>query len=138
MSWPAEIDVFLAVGELALYVAYLDAWPTRQRIWPWATALTGLAVSVAGNVGHIQAIPGHPVTLADRLTAATSPLTAFAGLSVGLLVVKMTTEEVTGSIPVSPTMLVQVRGRFPRTGTGLLDRLTAVCHQDTPCPAVKN
>jgi hypothetical protein len=34
--------------------------------------------------------PGHPVTLADRLTAATSPLAAFAGLSVGLLVVKMT------------------------------------------------
>ena len=90
MSWPAEIDVFLAVGELALYVAYLDAWPARQRIWPWATALTGLAVSVAGNVGHIQAVPGDPVILADRLTAATSPLAAFAGLSVGLLVVKMT------------------------------------------------
>ena len=90
MSWPAEIDVFLAVGELALYVAYLDAWPARQRIWPWATALTGLAVSVAGNVGHIQAGPGDPVSLADRLTAATSPLAAFAGLSVGLLVVKMT------------------------------------------------
>lgn len=32
MSWPAEIDVFLAVGELALYVAYLDTWPARQRI----------------------------------------------------------------------------------------------------------
>src|ERR1039458_9325100 len=90
MSWPAEIDVFLAVGELALYVAYLDGWPARQRIWPWATALTGLAVSVAGNVGHIQAAPGDPVSLADRLTAATSPLAAFAGLSVGLLVVKMT------------------------------------------------
>ncbi|MGO9217281.1 MAG: hypothetical protein ACLP5E_05830, partial [Streptosporangiaceae bacterium] len=66
-SWPGEIDVFLAVGELALYVAYLDAWPARQRIWPWATALTGLAVSVAGNIGHIQAHPGHPVILADRL-----------------------------------------------------------------------
>ncbi len=90
MSWPAEIDVFLAVGELALYVAYLDGWPARQRMWPWATALTGLAVSVAGNIGHIQAWPGHPVILADRLTAATSPLAAFAGLSVGLLVVKMT------------------------------------------------
>ncbi len=89
-SWPGEIDVFLAVGELALYVAYLDAWPARQRIWPWATALTGLAVSVAGNIGHIQAHPGHPVILADRLTAATSPLAAFAGLSVGLLVLKMT------------------------------------------------
>jgi hypothetical protein len=90
MSWPAEIDVFLAVGELALYVAYLDGWPARQRVWPWATALTGLAVSVAGNVGHIQPGPGQPVILADRLTAATSPLAAFAGLSVGLLVLKMT------------------------------------------------
>jgi hypothetical protein len=89
-SWPAEIDVFLAVGELALYVAYLDAWPIRQRIWPWATALTGLTVSIAGNIGHIQPEPGHPVILADRLTAATSPVAAFAGLSVGLLVLKMT------------------------------------------------
>src|SRR5213079_383472 len=90
MSWPAEIDVFLAVGELALYVAYLDDWPARWRVWPWATALIGLAVSVAGNIGHIQAEPGEPVILADRLTAATSPIAAFAGLSVGLLVVKMT------------------------------------------------
>ncbi len=90
MSWPAEIDVFLAVGELALYVAYLDGWPARQRIWPWTTALIGLAVSIAGNVGHIQPEPGHPVILADRLTAATSPVAAFAGLTVGLLVLKMT------------------------------------------------
>jgi hypothetical protein len=89
-SWPAEIDVFLAVGELALYVAYLDDWPARQRIWPWTTALTGLTVSIAGNIGHIQAEPGQPVILADRLTAATSPIAAFAGLTVGLLVLKMT------------------------------------------------
>jgi hypothetical protein len=98
-SWPAEIDVFLAVGELALYVAYLDGWPARQRIWPWTTALTGLAVSVAGNIGHIQAVPGHPVILADRLTAATSPLAAFAGLSVGLLVLKMTRQRTNASDP---------------------------------------
>jgi hypothetical protein len=89
MSWPAEIDVFLAVGELALYVAYLDGWPARQRVWPWVTALTGLAVSVAGNIGHIEPEPGRPVILADRLTAATSPLAAFAGLAIGLLVLKM-------------------------------------------------
>ena len=93
-SWPAEIDVFLAVGELALYVAYLDGWPARQRVWPWTTALTGLAVSIAGNIGHIQAVPGHPVILADRLTAATSPIAAFAGLSVGLLVLKMTRQHI--------------------------------------------
>jgi hypothetical protein len=81
--------VFLAVGELALHVAYLDGWPARQRIWPWMTALVGLAVSVAGNIGHIEAQPGHPVILADRLTAATSPVAAFAGLAIGLLVLKM-------------------------------------------------
>jgi hypothetical protein len=107
MSWPAEIDVFLAVGELALYVAYLDGWPARQRTWPWITALTGLAVSVAGNVGHIQAVPGHPVLLADRLTAAASPLAAFAGLSVGLLVVKMTRQRaVRPAHPGTPPALV--------------------------------
>jgi hypothetical protein len=48
-SWPAEIDVFLAVGEIALCVAYLDGWPARQRIWPWATALIGLAVVRRGT-----------------------------------------------------------------------------------------
>src|SRR5215813_12963124 len=44
VSWPAEIDVFLAVGELALYVAYLDGWPARQRVWPWTTTPVGLLV----------------------------------------------------------------------------------------------
>ncbi len=97
MSWPAEIDIFLAVGELALYVAYLDRWPIRQRVWPWATALVGLAVSVAGNFGHIQPVPGHPVGLTDRLTAATSPLAAFAGLTVGLLVLRMNGQQAAAS-----------------------------------------
>lgn len=95
MSWPAEIDVFLAVGELALYVAYLDGWPRRHRIWPWVTTLVGLVVSVAGNVGHIQPLPGEPVLLSDRLTAAASPLAAFAGLTVGLLVLRMNREYAT-------------------------------------------
>src|SRR5262249_59542239 len=64
VSWPAEIDVFLAVGELALYVAYLDGWPVRQRVWPWATTLVGLAVSVAGSVWPLPPLPAHPVLLA--------------------------------------------------------------------------
>src|ERR1022692_3186994 len=50
----------------------------------------GLAVSIAGNIGHIQAQASRPVILADRLTAATSPIAAFAGLAIGLLVLKMT------------------------------------------------
>ena len=125
MSWPAEIDVFLAVGELALYVAYLDGWPARQRMWPWATALTGLAVSVAGNIGHIRALPGHPVILADRLTAATSPLAAFAGLSVGLLVLKVTRQHADATSRAStPTVALALvpapvsAGRFPGAVAG--------------------
>ena len=98
MSWPAEIDVFLAVGELALYVAYLDGWPRRHRIWPWVTTLVGLVVSVVGNVGHIQPLPGQPVLLSDRFTAAASPLAAFAGLTVGLLVLRMNREYATASM----------------------------------------
>lgn len=84
-TWPAEIDVFLVIGELALYMAYLDRWPLRQRVWPWATAVTGRVVSMAGNVGHVQAV-------ADQLTAAASPVAAFVGLMIGLLVLKMSRE----------------------------------------------
>jgi len=123
-SWPAEIDVFLAVGELALYIAYLDGWPARQRIWPWATALIGLAVSVAGNIGHIQAEPGQPVILADRLTAATSPIAAFAGLSVGLLVVKMTRQSVNSRLRRSGTSTTLVLAS-PTPGTGQVASPTA-------------
>jgi len=129
MSWPAEIDVFLAVGELALYVAYLDGWSARQRAWPWTTALTGLAVSVAGNIGHIQAGPGNPVILADRLTAATSPLAAFAGLSVGLLVLKMTRQQATAttqtSAPTAALALAPVpvsASRFPGAAADVVRR----------------
>ena len=138
MSWPAEIDVFLAIGELSLYVAYLDGWQARHRVWPWVTALIGLSVSVAGNIGHIQPQSGHPVILADRLTAATSPLAAFAGLSIGLLVLKMTREhqgrgndqalsgQPEGTAPVSASgqlRLVAARPDAAATGgrDGLLD-----------------
>lgn len=88
-TWPAEVDVFLVIGELALYIAYLDLWPTRHKTWPWITAAVGLAISIAGNVGHIHAVPGGAAITA-RLTAATSPLAAFAGLAIALLVLKGT------------------------------------------------
>jgi hypothetical protein len=132
MSWPAEIDVFLAIGELSLYVAYLDAWPSRQRIWPWATALIGLSVSVAGNIGHIQPAPGHPVILADRLTAATSPLAAFAGLYIGLLVLKMTRLH-EGADHKQPSAATNQPGQ-----PGHPDRLALVLAQPAavpPCPS---
>jgi hypothetical protein len=94
--------------------AYLDGWPARQRIWPWTTALIGLAVSIAGNIGHIQAEPGQPVILADRLTAAASPLAAFAGLSVGLLVVKMTRQRASSRAREREPAQHWYSRRFPR------------------------
>jgi hypothetical protein len=121
LSWPAEIDVFLVIGELALYVAYLDGWSGRHKIWPWATTITGLIVSVIGNVGHIQPLPGQPVTFADRLTAATSPLAAFAGLTIGLLVLKMTRQHATlqaraGITPVGLILASRLLAHQPASG----------------------
>jgi Protein of unknown function (DUF2637) len=87
VAWPLQVDVFIAVGELALFVALADRWPLRSRAGAWAVTVLGLAVSVAGNVGHVQA---H--SLADRATAAVPPLAAAAALAVGLGVLKRVVE----------------------------------------------
>jgi hypothetical protein len=65
VAWPLQVDVFIAVGELALFVALADQWDARSRTGAWAVTAAGLAVSVAGNVGHVA---GHD--LASRVTAA--------------------------------------------------------------------
>jgi hypothetical protein len=83
VSWPLMVDAFIAVGELALFVALADNWPWRSRTAAWAVTLGGLVVSVAGNIGHIG---GHD--LASRATAAVPPLAAAAALSLGLGLLK--------------------------------------------------
>jgi hypothetical protein len=50
--------------------------------------LGGLAVSVAGNVGHV----GWTASMADKATAAVPPLAAAAALAVGLGVLKRVVE----------------------------------------------
>jgi hypothetical protein len=85
--WPLQVDVFIAVGELALFVALADRWAPRSRAGAWAVTACGLAVSVAGNVGHVT---GH--ALASRVTAAVPPLAAAAALAVGLGVLKRVVE----------------------------------------------
>ena len=82
-AFPVQVDVFIAVGELALFVALIDGWRKRDRLGAWLVTLAGVAVSVAGNVGHIA---GHRLT--DRGTAAVPPLAAAAALAVGLGVLK--------------------------------------------------
>jgi hypothetical protein len=100
--WPLQIDTFIGVGELALFIAIVDAWQRRSRVLPWVVALGGLAVSVAGNVGHI----GWTAPIADKATAAVPPLAAAAALAVGLGVLKRVVEHRPG--PVYGTTSVQV------------------------------
>ena len=94
--WPLQVDVFIAVGELALFVALADRWPPRSRAAAWAVTLAGLAVSVAGNVGHVA---GHSLT--SRGTAAVPPLAAAAALAVGLGVLKRVVARAPGRGPLS-------------------------------------
>lgn len=81
--WPLMIDSFIVVGELTLFVAMTDLWKGRARIFPWVVTLSGLAVSVAGNVGHV-----HTHNIWTRLTAAVAPIAASASLTVGMGVLK--------------------------------------------------
>jgi Protein of unknown function (DUF2637) len=101
--WPLQVDVFIAVGELALFVALADRWAPRSRAAAWAVTLAGLAVSVAGNVGHVAS--REP---AARVTAAVPPLAAAAALAVGLGVLKRVVESHherarAGTAPTPPT-----------------------------------
>jgi hypothetical protein len=99
--WPLQVDVFIAVGELALFVALVDAWGKRSRIGAWVVTGVGLAVSVAANVGHV-----HTHSLGDRATAGVPPIAAAAALAVGLGVLKRVVEhvpppQVPGKVPSS-------------------------------------
>lgn len=83
IAWPLQIDTFIAIGEGALFVGLVDMWHHRKRVFPWAVALTGLAVSVAANVGHVET-----TDFWTRMTAAVPPVTAWASLVVGMGVLK--------------------------------------------------
>jgi hypothetical protein len=93
-AWPLQVDVFIAVGELALFVALVDRWEPRARTAAWAVTLTGLAVSVAGNIGHVTS---H--ALAAKATAAVPPLAAAFALAVGLGVLKRVVERHHQAVP---------------------------------------
>jgi hypothetical protein len=54
-AFPLQVDSFIGVGELVLFIATVDRWTWQHRAGAWAVALLGLAVSVAGNIGHVAA-----------------------------------------------------------------------------------
>ena len=82
-AFPLQVDSFVAVGELALFVALADQWRPGARVLPWLVTLGGLAVSVAANVGHVTT-----TDLATKATAAVPPLAAATALAVGLGILK--------------------------------------------------
>lgn len=81
--FPLMIDVFIGVGELALFIGMIRQWANRTRAEAWSASLLGLAASVAGNVGHVAS-----GDLATHLSAAVPPVSAFAALWVGMGVLK--------------------------------------------------
>lgn len=81
--WPLMVDTFIAVGEIALFVALVDNWDRRRRSVGWTVTVIGLVISVAGNIGHA---PTHD--LATRVTFAVPPLSAAGALFVGLVILK--------------------------------------------------
>jgi hypothetical protein len=87
-AWPCQVDTFIAVGELSLFVALVDRWQARSRTAAWLVTAAGLAVSVMGNIGHVS---GH--SLAVRATAAVPPLAAASALAVGMGVLKRVVEK---------------------------------------------
>ncbi len=104
LAWPLQVDTFIAVGELALFVALADSWTMRSRAAAWTATVLGLAVSVAGNVGHVAT---HD--WASRATAAVPPLAAAAALAVGLGVLKRVVAGHTAPEPAAaPLVLTQV------------------------------
>jgi hypothetical protein len=127
-AFPLQVDLFVAVGELVLFIAMTDRWGWRDRAGAWAVALLGLAASVAGNVGHVAA---HD--LQSRGTAAVPPVAAFAALWLGLGVLKRvlrrshggmisaavlggseTARTISESRPLDDTLAAAVRNLFQR------------------------
>ena len=123
VAWPLQVDVFIAVGELALFVALVDRWAWRSRAGAWAVTVAGLAVSVAGNVGHAPARD-----LATRVTFAIPPLAAAFALAVGLGVLKRVVEaqSVPVAVPVAAQLpsIRQLKGAL-RVGQPVAERVQA-------------
>lgn len=116
--FPLQVDVFIVVGELVLFIAMADRWGRRDRLGAWAVALLGLAVSIAGNIGHI-----HAHDLQTRGTAAVPPVAAFGALWLGLGVLKriLRTRRAAGAAAAQSAQVTAERDAL----AGVLDELTA-------------
>jgi hypothetical protein len=84
-AWPIMVDVFLAAGELRLFLCAVKG-DTRWNVrgWAWVLTIAGLVVSVGGNILH----DGIHATSIEMAGNAVPPLAAAAALGLGLGLVK--------------------------------------------------
>lgn len=102
-SFPLLVDLFVAIGEMGLFLLAIDGYKmARRRALSWldlalpaATATAGWGVSLAFNVGRIRG-----GTFADQVTAAVAPIAAMVGL---LILLRTLHRYVTRAEPVSDT-----------------------------------
>lgn len=84
MSFPAMVDLFVAIGELGLFLLAIDGHRLRASLMSWldlivpaAVAASGWTASLVFNVGRVQV---HD--FATQATAAVPPLASMIGLVV--------------------------------------------------------
>lgn len=131
-AFPLQVDLFIVVGELVLFIAMADRWGWRDRLSAWAVAALGLAVSVAGNVGHIAA---HD--LQSRGTAAVPPVAAFGALWLGLGVLKrvLRTRRTAAATAAQDVQQAAGRDALAEVLDGLSGAVRALAERPAPEPA---
>ncbi|MGH3380227.1 MAG: DUF2637 domain-containing protein [Actinoallomurus sp.] len=82
-SFPLMVDLFIAVGELGLFLLAIDGHRLRKSFMAWLdllvpglVAASGWAASLVFNIGHVAD------DFATRATAAVPPLASMIGLLV--------------------------------------------------------
>jgi hypothetical protein len=84
--WPFQVDAFIIIGELTIFVGIVDRFDPKGKILAWLATLGGTLVSVTGNVLHVA--PAHSGNFVWLATAGVPPVAATAGLMIGLQVLK--------------------------------------------------
>lgn len=94
--WPLQVDAFIAAGELSLFLSALYPWLGKVRPLAWTVSVTGLAISIGFNAGHV----GKGASAWAQFTAALPPIAAIGGLMIALAVVKRIAHTIHQSAPV--------------------------------------
>jgi len=101
--WPLQVDAFILIGELTIFVGIVDRFDIWGKALAWIATLGGTVVSVIGNVLHVSVAHSHDLVWLG--TAAVPPVAATAGLMIGLQVLKRVTHiSGTAKVPLTVTI----------------------------------